>query len=446
MQSARSLSSVVEVPCRNRDVGSKANCVIEHKAQSKIERAMQCGSFSAPNSIRYIRVVCSCILAIGISLFPLLAAHSQSETGESDPRVIQLYTQAKSAEKNGDIPGAISKYQSILSIAPRLGPAYNNLGALYLQQHEYSKAISILKHGLEANPSMYSAAVLLGIAYYEAGEYTEARQPLQAVVRANPKDNNAEFYLAKDLIKLRDFGLAATHLQELTKRDPNNQENWYLLGNVYIQLSEAALAKVDEINPDSALSHEIRGDVMSSMKNFDGALVEYKKAVDMAPQQAGTHYKLADAYWQLEDWADATEQFQAELANDPGNCNARWKLGDILLEQHIRPEDALDDVNKALELCPDLTEARPDRATALIRLNRYEDAVPDLKMAIKADPNEPRLHFLLAQAYRGMGKTADANEEMATFGKLEQNVRAAEAKRAEEVMKQKSKIPDSPQP
>ena len=401
--------------------------------------------FSARNSICYAKVVCGCIIASAV-FFPPLLAYSQSEPGENDPRVMQLYAQAKSAEQSGDIAGAISRYKSILAVAPHLGPAYNNLGALYLRQHEYRNAIAILKRGLEVDRSMHSANILLGIAYYEAGEYTEARQPLESAVRANPKDNNAEFYLAKTLIKLQDFGLAATHLQELTKREPGNQEIWYMLGNVYIQLSEEALARVDAINPDSVLSHEIRGDIMASMKNFDGALVEYKKAVDIAPNQAGTHYKLGDAYWQLEDWADATEQFQAELANDPGNCTAQWKLGDILLEQHTRPEEALDDINKALQTCPYLTEARPDRATALIRLNRYEDAMPDLKAAIKADPKEPRYHFMLAQAYRGLGRIADANAEMANFGKLEGDARAAEAKRAEEVMKQKSKIPDTPRP
>lgn len=399
----------------------------------------------SPSSFRYVKTVCSCALASSIVFFPLRAGHTQSEPNANDPRVTQLYTAAKAAAQSGDVAGAISKYKAILAVAPHLGPAYNNLGSLYLQQHEYSKAIAILKQGLGVDHSMYSATVLLGVAYYEAGEYTNARQPLEAAVRANPKDNNAEFYLAKDLVKLRDFGPAASHLQELTKREPKDQEVWYMLGNVYIQLSEAALAKVDAIDPNSVLSHEIRGDIMASMKNFDGALVEYKKAVDIAPNQIGTHYKLADAYWQVDDWADATEQFQAELANDPGNCNAQWKLGNILLEQHMRPEEALDDINKALQTCPDLTEARPDRATALIRLNKYEEAVSDLKTAIKGDPNEPRLHFMLAQAYRGLGRTADANAEMATFGKLEQNARAAEAKHAEEVMQQKSKIPDSPQ-
>jgi len=407
---------------------------------------MPWGSFSAPNSSRIAKAVASCFLVGSMLLFPVLEAQSQSKSKADDPRVMQLYAAAKSAEQSGDIAGAISKYQSILTVAPNLGPAYNNLGALYLRQHQYPKAVAILKQGLEVDRSMYSATILLGIAYYEEGDYRHARQPLETAVRANPKDNNAELYLAKDLIKLEDFGLAATHLQELTKREPKNQEIWYMLGNVYIQLSEAALTKVDAIDPNSVLSHEIRGDIMSSMRNFDGALVEYKKAVDLAPQQSGTHYKLGNAYWQLDDWADATQQFQAELINDPGNCNAQWKLGDILLEQHSRPEEALDDINKAMQICPYLKEVLPDRATALIRLNRYEDAVPDLKTAIQGDPNEPRFHFMLAQAYRGLKRTAEASAEMAIFEKLEQDARAAEAKHAEEVMEQKSKIPDTPQP
>lgn len=402
--------------------------------------------FLAPNSLLWPKVVRGCALAILIYIFPLQAARSQSEPDANDARVTQLYTAAKAAEQSGDMAAAISKYKSILAMAPHLAPAYNNLGALYLRQHEYSSAIAILKQGLAINHSMYSAMVLLGISYYEAGDYVAARHALESAVRTNPQDNNAELYLAKDLIKVGDFASAAAHLQELAKREPTNQEVWYTLGNVYIQLSEEALSKVDRIDPNSVLSHEIRGDIMASMKNFDGALVEYKKAVDIAPNQSGTHYKLGDAYWQLADWTDATEQFQAELVNDPDNCNAQWKLGDILLEQHLSPEEALAQIDKALQKCPYLTEARPDRATALIRLNRYEEALPDVKAAIKSDPKEPRYHFMLAQAYRGLGRTADAAAEMANFGKLEQDARAAEAKHAEEVMKEKSKLPDARQP
>lgn len=383
------------------------------------------------------------LLLLLAAIFASRTAHAQSEPDINDPRVMQLYGEAKSAEQRGDPAAAVEKYKSILAIAPHLGPAYNNLGALYLKQREYRKAAAILRQGLAVDPSMYSATVLLGISLYEAGDYVQARDPLERAVRTNPKDNNAELYLANDLIKLEEFQPAATHLEQLAKRDPKNQQIWYMLGNVYIHLSQQAFAKIDDIDPNSVLSHELRGDIMASMKNFDGALVEYKKAVDIAPRQPGTHYKLGDAYWQLDDWNDATGQFHAELENDPGNCDAQWKLGNILLEQHGNPGEALADINKALDGCPSLETAKNDRATALIRLGRYADALPDLQSAVKANPQEPHVHFLLSQAYRGLGRTKDANEQMALFARLEQDARSAEAKHTEEVMKQKAKIPDS---
>ena len=52
---------------------------------------------------------------------------------------------------------------------------------------------------------------------------------------------------------------------------------------------------MNEIDPESVWVHEISGEVMESMKNYEGAVLEYKKAVELAPQQAGTHYLLANA-------------------------------------------------------------------------------------------------------------------------------------------------------
>jgi len=181
---------------------------------------------------------------------------------------------------------------------------------------------------------------------------------------------------------------------------------------------------------------------MSAMSNYVGALSEYKKAVEMAPQQPGTHYKLGDAYWVQSDWVHATEQFQAELSNEPANCMAQWKLGNILLEQYLSPEEALADVDKALAMCPNLADARLDRGRALLRLHRDADAIPDLEAAKHSEPDEPNVHFLLAQAYRTVGRASDAQAEMKLFSKLEESARAAKAERAERLLHDQSKPPD----
>lgn len=374
-------------------------------------------------------------------IIPLVVIHAQTTPDRNDARVEELYSQARAAEARGDLPGAAANYESLLKIAPRLAAAYNNLGALYLRQREYKKAAETLEKGLKLDAKMSSAIALLGIARYEMGDYLGARRNLEATLRANPKDDNAELYLANALIKLGELNRAEDHLRQLSQRQPANQEIWYLLGKVHMKLSEQALSKLNEIDPNSVWIHEISGEIMESMKNFDGALVEYKKAVAMAPQQSGTHYSLGNAYWSLRMWDAATEQFKAELVNDPANCLAQWKIGNIILEQHANSEEALAAVEKALDICSSLIEARLDRARALINMDRHAEAVKDLEMVEKADPAEPTPHFLLAQAYRAIGKTQEAQTEMKLFSKLEENARAATAERAKQVLQEKNKDP-----
>jgi tetratricopeptide (TPR) repeat protein len=385
------------------------------------------------------------ILLLAVLSLVCLACSSanlaQGNPESNDQRVQELYAAAKAAESRGDIAIAAADYESLLQIAPRLAPAYNNLGALYLRMRKYQQAAEVLERGLKINPKMSSAAALLGISRYELGDYAAARASLESALRASPKDDNAELFLANDLIKLGEFDLAVEHLKKLSQRHPDNQEFWYLLGKVHMKLSEQALSKLSEIDPNSVWVHEISGEIMEGMKNYDGALVEYKKAVEMAPQQAGTHYLLGNAYLSLSMWEAAAEQFHAELGNDPANCMAQWKLGSIVLEKHGDSEEALANLEKALTICPSLTAARLDRARALMKLDRNAEAVEDLTAAEKSDPSEPSTHFFLAQTYRALGRTQEAQAEMKVFGKLEENSRAATAERARQVLQEKSKEP-----
>ncbi|HVN04816.1 MAG TPA: tetratricopeptide repeat protein [Bryobacteraceae bacterium] len=373
---------------------------------------------------------------LSVVLFAPLALRAQSGSGD-DPRVQELYGQARAAQSHGDLAGAIAKYEEILKIAPRLGPAYNNLGALYFRQREFQKAAKVLEAGLKISPGMPSASALLGISLYEMGEYAKARPLLEAALRANPGDKNAQLYLVHDLTELGDYEAAESHLRQLAGREPKDQETWYLLAKTYMRLSEQALAKMNAIDPNSVVAHELSGEMMEAMNNFDGAVVQLKKAVEMAPQRPGTHYKLGGAYLGLSDLDSAMQQFRAELTVDPGSCRAWWKVGMVVLQKNGNADEALTDINKAFAMCPDLNEARVDRARALAKLNRNAEAAADLEIAVKADPSEPSTHFLLARVYRALGRTQEAQAEMQTYSKLDASARAATAERAQEVIKNK---------
>jgi predicted Zn-dependent protease len=89
-------------------------------------------------------------------------------------------------------------------------------------------------------------------------------------------------------------------------------------------------------------------------------------------------------------------------------------------------------LNASLDRCPALVRACVDRARALVRLGKQTDALPDLMLAEKDSPREPTIHFLLANVYRSQGKTAEAQEEMRTYGALQREASAEVAGQAKE--------------
>jgi tetratricopeptide (TPR) repeat protein len=357
--------------------------------------------------------------------------------GEDNPRVEQLYNQAKQAQNQGDLASAISKYEEILRLAPKLGIAYNNLGALYFRQRNFVKAAMVLEQGLKVNPGMASAQALLGISCYEVAEYGRARTSLEAAVKANGSDLNAQMYLVKDLIALDDANAAEAMLQKMALRQPKNQEVFYLLAKVHMRLSEQALAQMNDIDPNSVLAHQLSAEVMESMNNYDGAVVQLKKAVALAPALPGNHYKLGHAYWDLSQWDLAMEEFKAEVAVDPGKCKAHWRIGAVILQKNGAPDEALAEIDKALSECPTLSDAHVDRARALAKLDRNQEAAVDLEAAAKATPADPSVHFLLAKIYRALGRSGEASQQMQLFSKLDEAARAATAERAQEVIQNK---------
>jgi tetratricopeptide (TPR) repeat protein len=371
-------------------------------------------------------------------VFSAAASVAAQSTDEVTPAVQQLYAEAKAAQQHGDTAAAISKYRAMIEAAPHLAAAYNNLGMLYFNEHDYPHAAEILKRGLDLNPEMPSASAMLGMSYFQLGENDKAEPLLRAALRANPNDDNVEMILCHILINLKKYDEAASYLKKFLDRNPKDQEAWYLLGKTYLQMSEDALAKIDKIDSNSVVAHEIAGEIDESMHNYDLALVEYKKAIDMAPHQPGTHMHMANAFWLTAKWASAEQEFKAELENDPNNCTARWKFANAMLEAEDSAQDALGELDKAVDRCPALMQARADRGRALIRLGKPADALPDLLMAEKDSPSEPSIHFLLASVYRAQGKSAEAQQEMVTYSRLQKEASDSLARQASDVTHIKS--------
>jgi predicted Zn-dependent protease len=367
-----------------------------------------------------------------------VALHALPQSDEVTPQVQQLYAEAQAAQQRDDTGTAIQKYREMVRLAPHLGAAYNNLGRLYFNQHDYEHAAETLARGLRLNPNMPTASAMLGMSYLKTGQADKAEEPLEAALRTNPKDGLVQMALAKTRIRLHNYEGAVEVLKPYTEENPRDQEAWYLLGKTYLQLSEDSLGKINQIDPNSVVAHEVAGEIDESMHNYDGALVEYKKAIELAPNQPEPHIHMANAYWSIGKWESARAEFQAGLEHDPNNCMAHWKLGNSILEANGDVGEALTHLNKSVTLCPDLMQARVDRARALIKGGKQQDALPDLQTAEKESPDEPSIHFLLASVYRAHGNTAAAQEETRTYGRLQRRQSEGVAAQANESLDIKS--------
>lgn len=360
-----------------------------------------------------------CLLVLNsMAVRGLAAAGVQSGNSGVSPDVLRLYADAKAAQARGDSKTAISDYQSILASSPGLAAAYNNLGLIYYQLQDYPHAIQILQRGLRINPDMSASWALLGSSQLATQRYQDAVKSLTMAIRHNPRDEQARLLLAQTFIHLGNRTEAIATLNQLTKIAPDNQQVWYLLGKTYLQLSQEAFTQVQKINPNSAISLVMSGEIMESMHNYKEALNAYQKAASLDPSSQMAEEHLANVYWELGDWDQARKAFNTELQRNPSDCSARWKAADCLVQQHESPDESLRELDQAISQCGDAMQARVDRARVLLQTGHPGHALPDLLAAEKADPEEPSIHFLLARVYASQHLEQQAARERQTYEKL----------------------------
>ena len=365
-------------------------------------------------------------LLIATSAAPL--AHSQS------PEVQQLYQKAHADQEAGHPEQAVADYRQLLRLDSSIAPAYNNLGRLLFNLNRFPEAITTLEKGLNLQPDMAPASVMLGASYLQLGNATRAVPPLEAGVAALPDDHFARLSLARAYIRLERREDAVAQLQQLLQRDPKDQESWYLLGKLQLEQSQASFARVQAISPDSPLSHQLSGEIMESMKNTPGAVTEYKRALVIDPSDLEAQGHLANLYWSTGDWAQARPLFADYLAKRPADCISRWKLGNTLSQLESPSEDVLREIDAALKQCPDLAQARVDRARALLKSGHAKEALPELKTAEIKAPDEPSIQFLLARVYKALGDPASAAAASARFESLQKAEHEAAEKHAADVI------------
>lgn len=93
------------------------------------------------------------------------------------------FERATAMHQAGNIDAAIEAYLLILTAHPNRSDVRSNLGAAYTKLGRYNEAVSQYKLALKNDPKNTSIKYNLGLAYYKASLYTNAARELEPIVK-----------------------------------------------------------------------------------------------------------------------------------------------------------------------------------------------------------------------------------------------------------------------
>jgi len=375
-------------------------------------------SGSALTLLRRSKVFCAAIL-----LFLSYQSYAKGQ-GDSDLLARQHFEAARQAEKSGDLDKAAAEYAAILATNPDVAEVRTNLGLIYYRQGKNDAAVKAFEQALQSKPDLLGATLFLGMAYVRVSQYKLAIEPLKKVISLNPRELKAYLNLALCYTESDQQEQALEILQKAEHLFPQDVEVLYELGRVYSDLMTKTYEKMDQVDPDSYRMHQLIGSYYEARRDTQAALEEYVKAIEKRPDAPDLHYALGSIYWKELKFEKAKSEFEHELQLAPENYLATWKLGNIYLSER-KYDLAFRFLNKALQQKPNLAQAHRDLGRALFQTGDYEGAISHLKTIAHLSPDESTAHYLMAQAYRKLGKTKEQNAELELFGVL----REAEQKR-----------------
>jgi protein O-mannosyl-transferase len=197
-------------------------------------------------------------------------------------------------------------------------------------------------------------------------------------------------------------------------------------------------------NPDCWMAYSNLGSFLSEHGNVDEAIGDFRKALELWPDQSKDHNNLGKALVQKSRMAEAMDHFQSALRISPDDPDTETNIGVALLQQgdadgaishlhrvvekwprhapaHINlgnallqkreTDAAIAEYGKILELPFDHAEALYSIGNALRQKGDVEEAIIQYRTAIALRPDYANAHNNLANSLRQTGRVEEAVHE-----------------------------------
>lgn len=328
------------------------------------------------------------------------------------PELRQHVDAGLKAKAAGDLDTAIREFRRVAEMAPNLAAAHVNLGAVYFEKKSYSEAIPALQKSLELDATLVGAHAMLGAALLAQGYAAPAIPHLE---KAQSEDLLGVALLESD--RPRE---ALDRLESALLKRPGDPDLLYYLSQSHARLSKQSFERLQRLSGDSTRVHQMTGEVLAAAGKREAAEKQFRAALASRPDLRGVHYALGELYLESGDYEKAETEFRTEAKLAPGSAATAYKLGSVMLNRG-QVSEALAELKRADQLQPRMPET-------LLELGKAMNASGDAKAAARyfeqlletedGTKLAEAAHFQLAQIYRKLGRTAEAEREMKLFQEL----------------------------
>lgn len=395
-------------------------------------------------AIRVGRTVGGQLLLV-LLLFTIAFSTTEAQTAGSRAATIHDHLQKAAQYLRANEPGSAAKeFEAVLALDPKNAEANANLGVIAFFQHDYQNASQYLRNALAVDPSLSKTQALLGICERRLGQ--SSAQGLLEKSFPKLKDKNLKIQVGLELAGVYseqgNLDRTASVMQSLVELDPDNVEILYMAQRVYFDLADDTLNKLAMLAPGSARMQQVIAEHLINEGNLKDATEHYRKALELNPRLPGAHYELAEAILEAapndaEAQAETEKELETAVKFDGNSAKIECLLGKIAWRRSD-PNAAYAHYQRAFVLDPNEVEAQIGLSRLLVTMEKPQEALKYLRMAVQAEPLNGEAHYRLAMVCKKLQLKDEAEKEF----RLSQEIKQAK-EQVKTLYRQMNKKPNS---
>jgi tetratricopeptide (TPR) repeat protein len=147
-----------------------------------------------------------------------------------------------------------------------------------------------------------------------------------------------------------------------------------------------------------AAIHHFKGIAYDINGQWDEAIVEYNKAIEINPGYAQSYFTRGGHYVQKGQYDKAISDFNKVIEINPKYATAYTNRGAVYVGKG-QYDKAISDFNKAIEINPRDADAYLNRGVAYVGKGQCDKAISDFNKAIEINPRDADAYYSRGQAY-----------------------------------------------